>query len=284
MTIFRRSTCSFMYACGAGAGLMSSARPDRVHPVSLWECLSPSWLGNGAGRRRLSRTHDQLFDCRCPLCFVTLSPSSIGANYGANLALFPSITKDYYGLKNFGVNYGLVFRLGCRRLHARSSRRKGLRSERLVQLRLLLLGGAATHRCRGDTGVPCLRFTDRRLRPRTGGPVPSGPPRERYGELSRLERRARNRARGRSRFCRCGQPCARTALDSKPCPRTKSFFRQSRGSTLQSGSTRALVVAEGLHPSANADVQRLLDALEQELGGSPGNGAILTAESPRLDF
>ena len=25
------------------------------------------------------------------------------------LALFPSITKDYFGLKNFGVNYGLVF-------------------------------------------------------------------------------------------------------------------------------------------------------------------------------
>ena len=33
----------------------------------------------------------------------------IGANYGANLALFPSMTKDYYGLKNFGVNYGLIF-------------------------------------------------------------------------------------------------------------------------------------------------------------------------------
>ena len=33
----------------------------------------------------------------------------IGANYGANLALFPSITKDFYGLKNFGMNYGLVF-------------------------------------------------------------------------------------------------------------------------------------------------------------------------------
>ena len=33
----------------------------------------------------------------------------IGANYGANLALFPSVTKDYYGLKHFGHNYGLVF-------------------------------------------------------------------------------------------------------------------------------------------------------------------------------
>ena len=33
----------------------------------------------------------------------------IGANYGSNLALFPSFTKDFYGSKNFGVNYGLVF-------------------------------------------------------------------------------------------------------------------------------------------------------------------------------
>jgi len=33
----------------------------------------------------------------------------IGAFNGANLALFPAITKDYYGLKNFGMNYGLAF-------------------------------------------------------------------------------------------------------------------------------------------------------------------------------
>jgi len=33
----------------------------------------------------------------------------LGANYGSNLALFPSAAKDYFGLKNFGVNYGLLF-------------------------------------------------------------------------------------------------------------------------------------------------------------------------------
>jgi MFS family permease len=33
----------------------------------------------------------------------------VGANYGSNLALFPSVTKDFFGLKNFGMNYGLVF-------------------------------------------------------------------------------------------------------------------------------------------------------------------------------
>ena len=40
---------------------------------------------------------------------LALLSALIGANYGANLAVFPSVTKDYYGLKNFGVNYGLVF-------------------------------------------------------------------------------------------------------------------------------------------------------------------------------
>ena len=33
----------------------------------------------------------------------------IGANYGANLSLFPSAAKDYFGLKNFGLNYGVLF-------------------------------------------------------------------------------------------------------------------------------------------------------------------------------
>ncbi|MBN2062261.1 MAG: OFA family MFS transporter [Deltaproteobacteria bacterium] len=33
----------------------------------------------------------------------------IGFNYGSNLSLFPSYTKDLWGLKNFGINYGIVF-------------------------------------------------------------------------------------------------------------------------------------------------------------------------------
>jgi OFA family oxalate/formate antiporter-like MFS transporter len=33
----------------------------------------------------------------------------IGACYGANLALFPSITRDHFGLKSFGLNYGVMF-------------------------------------------------------------------------------------------------------------------------------------------------------------------------------
>ncbi len=43
-----------------------------------------------------------------PLLLVLLA-SFIGFNYGANLCLFPSFTKDFWGLKNFGINYGCLF-------------------------------------------------------------------------------------------------------------------------------------------------------------------------------
>jgi OFA family oxalate/formate antiporter-like MFS transporter len=33
----------------------------------------------------------------------------IGINYGANLSVFPAITKDYFGHKNFAMNYGIVY-------------------------------------------------------------------------------------------------------------------------------------------------------------------------------
>jgi nitrate/nitrite transporter NarK len=40
---------------------------------------------------------------------IVLIATGIGFNYGTNLALFPALSKDYWGLKNFGVNYGLLF-------------------------------------------------------------------------------------------------------------------------------------------------------------------------------
>lgn len=33
----------------------------------------------------------------------------IGFNYGSNLSLFPSFVKDYWGTKNYGLNYGALF-------------------------------------------------------------------------------------------------------------------------------------------------------------------------------
>ena len=40
---------------------------------------------------------------------IVLLATFIGFNYGTNLSLFPSLTKDNWGLKNFGINYGIVF-------------------------------------------------------------------------------------------------------------------------------------------------------------------------------
>jgi len=135
----------FMFACGAGAGLMiiaiivklskqfsQAAAADGVQ----WGFLLVAALavGNGAGRiiagmlsdrigRKMTLLIAFVFQA---LMLVWLSQMTsgaatanfgllaavaamIGANYGANLSLFPSVTKDFYGLKNFGVNYGLVF-------------------------------------------------------------------------------------------------------------------------------------------------------------------------------
>lgn len=40
---------------------------------------------------------------------VVVIATFLGFNYGTNLSVFPSYTKDLWGLKNFGINYGLVF-------------------------------------------------------------------------------------------------------------------------------------------------------------------------------
>ena len=43
------------------------------------------------------------------LIMIVLLATLIGFNYGANLSLFPSYTKDLWGLKTFGMNYGILF-------------------------------------------------------------------------------------------------------------------------------------------------------------------------------
>jgi OFA family oxalate/formate antiporter-like MFS transporter len=128
-----------MYACGAGAGLMIIAKLAAIVKVQAglemgFVLVAVLAIGNGAGRIVAGMLSDKigrkatLFLCFVvqAICIFLLSMAKentflasvpvlsilsalIGANYGANLALFPSITKDYYGLKNFGVNYGLVF-------------------------------------------------------------------------------------------------------------------------------------------------------------------------------
>jgi MFS transporter, OFA family, oxalate/formate antiporter len=40
---------------------------------------------------------------------LVLLATFIGFNYGSNLCLFPSFAKDYWGVKNYGLNYGALF-------------------------------------------------------------------------------------------------------------------------------------------------------------------------------
>ena len=40
---------------------------------------------------------------------VTLLVTGMVFNYGTNLSLFPSFAKDSWGMKHFGMNYGILF-------------------------------------------------------------------------------------------------------------------------------------------------------------------------------
>ncbi len=129
----------FMYACGAGAGLMIIAKLAAIAQVQAgmrlgFVLVAVLAVGNGAGRIIAGMLSDKIGRQKTLLlCFglqavlilllsrategnllanvflLSVLSALIGANYGANLSLFPAITKDYFGSINFGANYGLVF-------------------------------------------------------------------------------------------------------------------------------------------------------------------------------
>ncbi len=128
------------FAFGSGAGLMvignlASIVKDQVGlPAISAIAVSALAIGNGGGRVLYGMLSDKFgrkvmlttaFILQALLVFVmsiTVQGSSlanvtvliilvvlVGANYGANLAVFPAITKDYFGPKNFAMNYGIVY-------------------------------------------------------------------------------------------------------------------------------------------------------------------------------
>jgi OFA family oxalate/formate antiporter-like MFS transporter len=129
----------FIYACGSGAGLMVISKVAKIVQVQAgseagYVLVAIMAIGNGGGRILAGMLSDKigrkntLLMCQLGQAILLLVLSQvqlgsflanmtvlsvvfalIGANYGANLCLFPSLTKDLFGLKNFGVNYGLVF-------------------------------------------------------------------------------------------------------------------------------------------------------------------------------
>jgi OFA family oxalate/formate antiporter-like MFS transporter len=129
----------FLLVCGAGAGLMVISKLAKMVEVQGGLTLGFALvailaLGNGGGRiaggflsdrfgRKPTLLVAYLSQAVAILLLAAARPDNmlgggaalaalsalIGANYGANLSQLPSVTKDYYGLRNFGVNYGLVF-------------------------------------------------------------------------------------------------------------------------------------------------------------------------------
>jgi MFS transporter, OFA family, oxalate/formate antiporter len=129
----------FMYACGSGAGLMiiGILAPMAKEQAGIelgFILVAALAVGNGGGRILAGIASDKIgrkttmcicFLMQAVLIFLlsrvtvgsalattpvlVIVSALVGANYGANLSLFPSATKDFYGLKNFGINYGLVF-------------------------------------------------------------------------------------------------------------------------------------------------------------------------------
>jgi len=122
-----------MFAFASGAGLMIIGNITTIAKIGKIEAgfilVALLAIGNAAGRivagllsDRIGRTWTMciiflfqavlmivlrtgLFDMTA---FIVVS-MLLGFNYGACLSVFPSAVKDNFGLKNFGINYGLVF-------------------------------------------------------------------------------------------------------------------------------------------------------------------------------
>ncbi len=123
-----------MFACGSFAGLMIIGHLAKIAAKQLpginlgFVLVAILAVGNASGRIIAGFISDKLGRTRTIL-LVSLSQAAVlflftkftstpllilgsfavGFNYGANLSLFPSTTADFYGTKNLGVNYGLVF-------------------------------------------------------------------------------------------------------------------------------------------------------------------------------
>lgn len=178
-----------IYFIGAGAGLMVIGSISGMAKKSLGEqaflAVALLAVGNAGGRILAGSLSDRI-GRRWTLCLVlavqavlmfvaipvTASANTavavvvlvamlIGANYGANLSLFPSFTKDLWGLKNFGMNYGVLFTawgmggLVLPRIEQTLTARSGSYAAAFVTAGvLLLLGAALTFRIRPPQPAP----------------------------------------------------------------------------------------------------------------------------------
>ncbi len=122
-----------MYAFAAGAGLMIIGNITTIAKLGKIEAgfilVALLAIGNAAGRIIAGMLSDRIGRL-WTMCIIFLFQAGLmmvlrtgltdmiafiivsmllGFNYGACLSVFPSAVKDNFGLKNFGINYGLVF-------------------------------------------------------------------------------------------------------------------------------------------------------------------------------
>jgi len=126
-----------IYFIGAGAGLMVISSVSGMAKKTMGDqafiAVAVMAMGNAAGRILAGLLSDRIgrrwtlmlvLLVQAALMFIAIPVTAtaegakfiivllatfIGFNYGANLSLFPSFTKDLWGLKNFGMNYGVLF-------------------------------------------------------------------------------------------------------------------------------------------------------------------------------
>jgi OFA family oxalate/formate antiporter-like MFS transporter len=126
-----------IYFVGAGAGLMVISSVSGMAKKSMGDAafvaVAVMAIGNAGGRIGAGMLSDRIgrrwtlmvvLLCQAALMLVAipvvrstdtfpltvvLVATLIGFNYGANLSLFPAFAKDLWGLKAFGMNYGLLF-------------------------------------------------------------------------------------------------------------------------------------------------------------------------------
>jgi MFS family permease len=122
-----------MLAISAGAGLMIIGNVAGMANQSLgamaWIVVALMAVGNAGGRVVAGVLSDKIGRMRtltitmmaqaammvalllvgsANASFMVFGATFVGFNYGANFSLFPASVKDFFGLKNFGSNYGLI--------------------------------------------------------------------------------------------------------------------------------------------------------------------------------
>jgi MFS family permease len=125
----------FIFFISSGAGLMVISNISGLAKASMGKsafvAVAIMAIGNAAGRLVAGMVSDKIpksltlaiilifqstlmfisvmvLDINAPAVVIILFATFIGFNYGTNLSLFPSFTKGFWGMKNFGVNYGIL--------------------------------------------------------------------------------------------------------------------------------------------------------------------------------